>query len=340
MPRSTALRIDLEGRTRVETPREDLWVERQFDGEYSDVGANIERDILADLRTTPWEEVVAERFAEQNPWLYRIITDRGRSLFLDLLSIKRGSTFLDVGSGWGQVAVPLSKYGDVYCLDVSLSRLEILREIARQEDARLRYICGNFCTFPFAENQFDVVIFNGSFEWLALGAQDRSIWDVQRAALEKTRCILRPKGVVYIGIENSLGLKYVLGAPDDHSGIPNLTFCSEAAAKNLCERNGTRLRAKTWSITEYRTLLDAAGLTVVDIFGCFPDYKRIRQMIPIQDVDAVVAEKGLPYPEHSGSDGTPLPFGDRLDHLYRLLGKNGIAQYFCPSYALIAEKPG
>src|SRR5579862_169966 len=176
MPRSTTLQINSEGRVRVQTPREDLWVEQEFDGEYSDVGAHSERDILEALRLRPWEEVVAERFAEQNPWLYRSITDRGRSLFLDLLPMESGGTFLDVGSGWGQVAVPLSKYGEVYCLDVSLSRLEILREIARQEHATLNYVCGNFCSFPFAENQFDLVIFNGSLEWLALGGQDGNIW--------------------------------------------------------------------------------------------------------------------------------------------------------------------
>ena len=85
--------------------------------------------------------------------------------------------------------------------------------------------------------------------------------------------------------------------------------------------------------------MESVGLRLAEVYGCFPDYKVIRQMIPLRDVNSVLQKAGMPYPEHSGSDGAPLPFCDRLDHLYRLLAKNGIAEYFCPSYGLIARKP-
>jgi SAM-dependent methyltransferase len=333
------LQIDPAASQRVEHPADDLWCEIGAAGGYSDVGGEAEAELLEALRRARWEDVVRERFAEQNPWLYSVISDPGRGLFLDVLPVEQGGTCLDVGSGWGQVAIPLSRQGTVFCLDLTRSRLEILREIARQEDAPLQYVCGNFRSFPFAADQFDLVIFNGSLEWLAVGDAESSIWEVQCAALRKTKQILKPGGLVYVGIENSLGLKYLLGAPDDHSGISHLTFLGEDAARDMCAGNGGgQLRAKTWSLREYEALFEQAGLKMVQAFGCFPDYKLIRKMIPLQDVDGVLADSGLPAPEHSGIDGAPLPFGDRLDALYRLLARNGIARYFCPSYALIGER--
>jgi SAM-dependent methyltransferase len=335
------LEIDPSQADRIERRGDDLWVEADGTGDYTDIGMEAERGLVEVLKTTPWQDVIAHRFAVQNPWLYKIITDRGRSLFLDFVPVQPGGNFLDVGSGWGQVAIPLSRMGQVFCLDVSVGRLEILRQIARQERAALRYICGNYRTFPFAEEQFDLVVFNGSLEWIALGSPDIGIWDAQAAALEKARRILKPGGVVYIGIENAMGLKYLLGAPDDHTGIPHLTFLDEAEAAALYAKlnGGKRLPAKTWSLNEYRALMEAAGLEILEIYACFPDYKLVRSMVPIPAVNSFLTETGLPYTEHSGTDGTELPCHHLLGPIYRLLARNGVAQYFCPSYAFIAKKP-
>jgi hypothetical protein len=61
-------------------------------------------------------------------------------------------------------------------------------------------------------------------------------------------------------------------------------------------------------------------------------------MVPLTGVNQFLTDTGLPYPEHSGSDGRALPFNDILGSLYRRLANNGIAQYFCPSYGLMAKK--
>jgi SAM-dependent methyltransferase len=335
------LQIDPAQADRIERQGDDLWVEAGASAQYTDIGADVEALLVEALASMPWQDVIAQRFAAHNPWLYKIITDRGRSLFLDFVPVQPGGSFLDVGSGWGQVAIPLSRMGQVFCLDVSVGRLEILRQIARQEGGALEYICGNYRTFPFAQEQFDLVVFNGSLEWIALGSPDIGIWDAQAAALEKARRILKPGGVVYVGIENAMGLKYLLGAPDDHTGIPHLTFLDEpdAAALHAKLQGGKPLRAKTWSLNDYRVLMEGAGLEILEIYACFPDYKLIRSMVPLPAVNSFLTETGLPYTEHSGTDGTELPCNHLLGPIYRLLARNGVAQYFCPSYALIAKKP-
>lgn len=326
----------------IEKLEENFWVEQNSQGHYADVDADQERELFEQLKVMDWEEVVSQRFAEKHPWLYSIITDRGRSLFLDFLPLRKGGRFLDVGSGWGQVAIPLSDEGEVFCLDLTPSRLKILREIARQEKRNLSYVCGNFLTFPFDENQFDAVVLNGTLEWIALSLPGKSIWDAQQDALRKTFDILTPGGHLYIGIENSMGLKYLFGAPDDHTCLPYLSFLSEEQARSLYGKSvqGKALPAKTWSLVEYTKMLTDAGLEIAEIYGCFPDYKLIRQMIPLNQINSIIAANGIPYPEHSGIDGSRLPTNDLLDATYRLMAKNGVAQYFCPSFGIIARKPG
>ena len=158
--------------------------------------------------------------------------------------------------------------------------------------------------------------------------------------LDRARHILKPGGVVYIAVGNSLALRHLLGAPDDQTGIPHIAFLQERAARTLSEMNGSRMGAKIWSLSEYDSLLASAGLESIDTYACFPDEGRIRHMIPISDVNTFLREAGAPCeePQFDGN-GSGAPFDEKLDALYRLLASNGIAHYFCPAYGLIARRP-
>jgi SAM-dependent methyltransferase len=315
-------------------------MELEHGGHYQDMARNEETEIVEELEHTPWRDVVRRRYSQSRPWLYSIIMDPERSALLKVLPLKQGGRFLDVGSGWGQVAIPLARHGDVYCLDLTMPRIRILRQIARQEGVALKYVCGNFRSFPFAESQFDAILFNGTLEYMAVGTEGVSIRTVHQNALGKACKLLSDQGVVYVGIENSLGLKYLLGAPDDHTNLSHLTYLTETQAISRFAQSysGVGLRIKTWSLKEYQELFTNAGLRLDAVFGCFPDYKLIRRMIPLHDVNDILMENGLVYPEHSGVDGSVLPQNDVLPALYRALAANRIAEYFCPSYAFLARR--
>lgn len=317
-------------------------VEKGYQGTYADLSSDEEVALIKHLQEKPWTQVVAEQYAENSNWLYQIITDLGRNAFLEVLTLPKDGVFLDVGSGWGQISVPLAQNGHTVALDLTKNRLDILEEIEKQEKVEIMKAQGNFLTFPFSRNSFDLIVFNGSLEWIAVGRnKQESIREIQIKCLSKARELLQDGGEIYIGIENSLGLKYLLGAPDDHTGIPYLPIMSEVDAEELYfTANQGQLPAKTWSLNEYKSMAYEAGLEIEKVYGCFPDYKIIRNMIELKDVNQFIQKSQFTSNEHSGIDGTRLSFNKELDAIYKLLSLNGVAHLFCPSYGLIMKPKG
>jgi len=317
--------IDSSQAERIEAIEGNIHVCLSASGEYTDLGSEQETAVLADLKARPWREVVRERFESSQPWLYRIITSPRRIACLDLLSIESGHRVLDVGSGWGQLSIPLSRICEVHALDQTVPRLRILGEIARQEQARLHYHCGDIRTYPFRERSFDHIVLNGVLEYLARGAAEAP-FDAQLAALRRIRRLLRPGGTLFVAIENAIGLKYMLGTPDDHSGLPGTSIHFDPPAG---------LPAHTWALDQYLDLFGQAGFAVERSVACFPDYKLVDQVIDVEEIDGYLRDVQSAIPEHSGADGTLAIGHDRLNDLYRILGRLGVGRYFVPSYAFV-----
>lgn len=317
--------IDGSKAERIESVDGDIHVCMSASGEYTDLGSEQEQAVLSDLKSRPWRDVVRDRFESSQPWLYRIITSPRRIACLDLLTIENGHRVLDVGSGWGQISIPLSRICEVHALDQTVPRLRILREIARQEQAPLHYHCGDIRTYPFRDQSFDCIILNGVLEYLARGAAE-SPFDAQLSAIRRIRRLLKPDGRLFIAIENAIGLKYVLGTPDDHSGLPGTSIQFDPPAE---------LPGHTWALDQYLDMFGQAGFAVEKSVACFPDYKLVDQVIDVENIDDRLRDARFAIPEHSGADGTLAIGHDRLNDLYRILGRLGVGRYFVPSYAFV-----
>ena len=109
---------------------------------------------------------------------------------------------------------------------------------------------------------YDVVVIMGVLEYVAEGRPDPAAY---LKFLGQAAAFLQPRGTVILGIENPLGVKYLCGAPEDHSGRP---FDSVEGYG----RSGT---ARTFSRSVLESMIRAAGLSPTT-FGLFPDYKLTR----------------------------------------------------------------
>ncbi len=317
-------------------------IHSKIEDSYRDTPASELQGIITDIeRGVPWREAVGVRYAERYPWLHRIITDPSRDLFFRMYPPPSGARILDIGAGWGQIALPLARAGYSVCaLEPTPERLKFIQAAARQEGLldTMWFVQADFLEVEFA-SRFDLVTCIGVLEWVPKFAPDLDPVEAQRRFLAKIRTLLAPQGTLIIGIENRLGLKYLLGAPDDHIGHAGITmYDGDLADAKWRAISGQPLRSRTYTRSEYEQLLTEAGYDRPSIWGAFPDYKLPTQIIPCgADLERFLATEFVE--EHDGVRGAPLACQVELRSHYRSLAALGIASEFAPSFYIGASTP-
>jgi hypothetical protein len=116
-----------------------------------------------------------------------------------------------------------------------------------------------------AQPAYDVVVVIGVLEYVASGGRHRQPYlDFLRGINER----LVDGGTLVLAIENRLGVKYLAGAPEDHSDRPFDSL--EGYPK------GTP--ARTFSRRELTALFEESGLQP-QFYSAFPDYKMTRVVL-------------------------------------------------------------
>ena len=320
------------------------WTKPSTDGEYyRDTAAEQLRTITAAVANgRPWREMVAEQYAQSQPWLHAIVTSPTRDLFFRQFPPRERARVLDVGAGWGQIALPFARRGDltVAALEPTPERLAFIQAAAQQERIaeRMYFIQANFQEVTF-QPVFDLVCCIGVLEWVPKfrAGEPRQL---QIEFLRRMRSTLRPGGKCCVGIENRLGLKYVLGGRDDHTSQHLVSvFDAELAAAKHLAGTGQALRVFTYTHAEYALLFSEAGFTRVETYAAYPDYKLAQLILPFDspaEINKTLLQVTIP-PEHDGVDGHLLPnAADCVSH-YRSLARMGVAHFFCPSFFFILQ---
>ena len=85
----------------------------------------------------------------------------------DVLEIEEGSKVLDLLSGYGRHAIPLSNSGcQLTCIDISSEYCDELTKSARKKGLDIEVICSDILDYQFTENQFDAAYcFGNSFSF-------------------------------------------------------------------------------------------------------------------------------------------------------------------------------
>ena len=319
-----------------------LWAAPGEGGTYHDLAAENLRTIIGQVEAgVPWRDAVSSYCAGNNSWLYQIVTNPARALFFQQHPPQPGARILDLGAGWGQIALPLARRDNtasVTALEPTHERLAFIQAAAAQErlSKQMQFVQADFLDLEFGPS-FDLVCCVGVLEWVPkFHAGDPQT--VQLDFLRRMRSALRPGGQCCIGIENRLGLKYVLGARDDHTAQRNVSVFDAALAKAKHRGlTGEELRAFTYTHAEYLALFREAGFECVETHAAFPDYKLPQLILPI-DPPATFNRTLLTYPippEHDGIDGQLLPHPEEYVSHYRSLAQMGLAHCFSPSFFFV-----
>jgi len=318
-----------------------VWTSPSAEDTYRDRPAGELWEIVKAVQAgQPWLEEVSSRYAKTNPWLHQIASSPKRDLFFRQHPPKSDALVLDIGSGLGQIARPLARTAgaEVVALEPTPERLAFIQATAQQEGVadRMYFLQADFFDLEFAQ-RFDLITCVGVLEWVPK-FRSGNPRDVQLEFLRRARNLLAPGGQLVVGIENRLGLKYLLGAPDDHIGTANIAVYDAAlATEKWLKQSDQLLRSFTFSRIELAKLLTAAGFGRADFFAALPDYKLPELILPLDKSvdDHFITDNFIP--EHDGVTGQRLAFQAELRSHYRSFAQLGIAENFVPSFFVAAS---
>ncbi|MGH9412294.1 MAG: class I SAM-dependent methyltransferase [Terriglobales bacterium] len=241
--------------------------------------------LLQRARAEGWRSAVA---ASLPPSLHRYVTAPDRAAFHEILPVAAGARLLDVGAGWGSIAVPLARQYQVVALEGVAERAQFIA-LRQQQDhlERLTVVRGEIHGTNLAPHQFDAIIANGVLEWSALQEWRDPPRAVQLRFLVRLRELLGPGGCLYVGIENRFGWAMLRGGTD-HSGLRYTSLLPRWAAHRVClsshqyrAQANHGYRTYTYSHRGYCKLFAEAGLRVESSWVSPGGYNAPSRLIPL-----------------------------------------------------------
>ncbi len=228
------------------------------------------------------EEFVFE--TEKRDKFLQYIDNTERADFHFLLPLSADSAVLDLGSGYGNITIPLARfYKKVIAVDTSLELLEFIKMRAESEGlTNIEYVHADpfeFCNLPFHERQFDAVIVSGVMEWVGVAKLDEDPQELQKKFLKHASSFLVDAGVMYLAIENRLFPGYFFRDP--HSKLPYTAQIPRWLANLYAKHRGHEsYRTYIYSYFSYRRLLIKAGLPFQMFYLPFASYKAPVMIMP------------------------------------------------------------
>lgn len=237
---------------------------------------------------------------------------------------------LDIGCKYGIMSVPLSKKcKSVIGIDLDKKALEYTKEKAEGVD-NLQIKELNFLKNKFKDNSFDLIIMEGVFEWIAKGSKNKSPIEWQKYALKECKRLLKPNGVIYVGIENKYCPNFWI--KDPHGSLPLTVllpnFLSAIAYKLIRNRS---YRVNILGYSGYKKLFkDVFGN--VDIKIPLPHYKHLYETSSFNKKELLSKIKKV-----SRIKNHPKTYRQILQGL-KLVAKIGLTKVFAPNFIITSRK--
>ncbi|OHA85685.1 MAG: hypothetical protein A2591_02525 [Candidatus Yonathbacteria bacterium RIFOXYD1_FULL_52_36] len=201
-----------------------------------------------------------------------------RADFIPFLPASIDATVLDLGSGYGNITIPLArKFKKVIATDASLELLEFLNLRAQGEGIQ-NIECVNIASLehgdlPFQQKSFDVIILNGVLEWVGSGKTEKDPGVYQQELLNALAGLLKDDGVLYIAIENRLFPGWL--RRDPHSKLKWTSMLPRPIADWYARRKGHKNGYRTYIYSKhgYKKLLSNAGFTNTKFYYPYSSYR-------------------------------------------------------------------
>jgi SAM-dependent methyltransferase len=256
-------------------------------------------------------------------WPATVALAPGRANVVRGLDLPPDATVLEVGCGCG----PVTRYLGEHCavvdaLEADAAQAAVAR--ARTRDlSGVEVFVGTLDDVPPVP-AYDVVVVVGVLERVGGGTPDPEPY---LSFLRSCHAVLRPGGTLVLAVGNPLGVKYLSGAADEHTGRP---FDS-------LEGYLLGSPARSFPRRALEQLLQAAGFRT-EVLASFPDHLLPRTIMS----DTLFRAAGqlaeamprFPSPDHTNAR---LQLADEAQ-TWRSLVAGGAAEYFANSFVVLAQK--
>lgn len=230
-----------------------------YDSKYKYSDGDIENEIIAYAEKYD-ENQRDEIFKNDIRWpVYYHLTPIRKNI-INWYPFKKDSAILEIGAGMGAITSALCEKGkEVISVELSKNRAKSI-EIRNKDKENLEIIVANLNDIDFKDKKFDYITLIGVYEYAALYTNSENPYI---DFLNNIKKLLKPDGKLLIAIENKFGMKYWLGAPEDHSSIvyDGITGYSENS------------KIRTFGKEELKQLLKQTGFKFTKFYYPLPDYK-------------------------------------------------------------------
>jgi len=193
-----------------------------------------------------------------------------RANLLRALNLDGVKTALELGCGSGTITRYLGELNiNVDAVEGNLCRAEITRLRCRDLE-NVNVINTNFKELTLPKGEYDAILLIGAVEYAKKYVP--SAVDGKEAViniLSLARSALNNGGLLFIAIENRMGLKYWLGASEDHYGKPDVGLYGYPQDQGI----------RTYDKREWEQLLEQTGIKCYQFTYPFPDYKLTRALL-------------------------------------------------------------
>lgn len=306
------------------------------DFNYSD-GESIENYILEVLekvsdKSSNSDEL--EQYIKDWPSMYHFSKSRSNLLKFLEKYIPSNMKILEIGSGCGALTRYFGeKFEEVDTIEGSYRRALITRK--RTSDLKnVKVFVTNFNNIKF-ESEYDIVTLIGVLEYapIFIKRKTNDIYEPINVLLKNVSKSLKENGLLVIGIENRLGLKYWIGFKEDHTGKLHDGLMNYPLS---LQRNCPL----TFSKNEIMKLLKNEGFNYVKFYYPFPDYK-IPNIILSEDGCSLASQLNIYnlfdsfYNDYSGLRKY-ITFNDIL--INKSIIENNLINILSNSFLILASK--
>lgn len=206
----------------------------------------------------------AELDAQIDDWPTEYHLSSSRANLLRSLNLGNVHNVLELGCGCGSISRYLGEQQHLNIDAVEGSSIRAsLAALRCRDQANVTISSGNFNQMKFPQDHYDLVLFVGVTEYAGRFSDRKTDQQALQDLLSLASAALSENGTVVIAIENRTGLKYMMGAGEDHYGR------GYVGIDDYPQSTGIR----TYSKAQWEEQLAQSDFAASRFAYPFPDYK-------------------------------------------------------------------